>query len=140
LIAFDVPAYDGVDIREQPLRVRKAMPKKLLARSHRRSGVWHAGDHCGGTREERHRRGKSFGRIPELGGTSRPVSRSGLGGMLGLEIPEMFVEYSRLYDLTVVPVPEGDHIDQRYAETIIFGLPFQRKQPVEIAADTIVVA
>jgi bifunctional non-homologous end joining protein LigD len=33
LIAFDALAYDGVDIRPQPLRVRKAVLKKLLARS-----------------------------------------------------------------------------------------------------------
>ena len=33
LIAFDLLAYDGVDVREQPLRVRKALLKKLLGRS-----------------------------------------------------------------------------------------------------------
>jgi nucleotide-binding universal stress UspA family protein len=66
---------------------------------------------------------------------------------LASKIPEMFVEYSRLYDLTIVPVPVGDHVHQWYAETIIFGsgrptiiLPFHRKQGVEVAANTIVIA
>jgi hypothetical protein len=66
---------------------------------------------------------------------------------LASKIPEMFVEYSRLYDLTIVPVPVGDHVDQWYAESIIFGsgrptiiLPFHRKQGVEVAANTIVIA
>ena len=37
------------------------------------------------------------------------------------EVPEVFVEYARLRDLTIVPVPEGDYVDQWYAESIIFG-------------------
>jgi nucleotide-binding universal stress UspA family protein len=35
------------------------------------------------------------------------------------QVPMLFVEYARLRDLTVVPVPES--YDQWYAETIIFG-------------------
>jgi len=34
-------------------------------------------------------------------------------------VPDLLVEYARLRDLTVVPVPEG--YDQWYAETVIFG-------------------
>jgi hypothetical protein len=32
------------------------------------------------------------------------------------EVPEVLIEYSRLRDLTIVPVPEGDYFDQWYAE------------------------
>ena len=32
------------------------------------------------------------------------------------EVPDVFVEYARLRDLTIVPVPEGDYVDQWYAE------------------------
>lgn len=34
-------------------------------------------------------------------------------------VPDLLVEYARLRDLTVIPVPEG--YDQWYAETVIFG-------------------
>lgn len=34
-------------------------------------------------------------------------------------VPDLLVEYARLRDLTIVPVPEG--YDQWYAETVIFG-------------------
>src|SRR5215813_1555027 len=51
------------------------------------------------------------------------------------QVPDVFIEYARLRDLTIVPVPEGDYIDQWYAESIIFGsgrptivLPYTRKQ------------
>jgi nucleotide-binding universal stress UspA family protein len=51
------------------------------------------------------------------------------------EVPDVFIEYARLRDLTIVPVPEGDYIDQWYAESIIFGsgrptvvLPHTRKR------------
>ena len=37
------------------------------------------------------------------------------------EVPEVLIEYARLRDLTIVPVPEGHHFDQWYAESIIFG-------------------
>ena len=36
-------------------------------------------------------------------------------------IPDLFVDYVRLRDLTIVPVPEGDYRDQWYAESFIFG-------------------
>ena len=35
------------------------------------------------------------------------------------EVPDMFVEYARLRDLTIVSVPES--YDQWYAEAVIFG-------------------
>lgn len=38
---------------------------------------------------------------------------------LSSEVPEILVEYARLRDLAIVPVPES--YDQWYAETIIFG-------------------
>ncbi|PAY10619.1 universal stress protein UspA [Bradyrhizobium sp. UFLA03-84] len=38
---------------------------------------------------------------------------------LTFEVPNMLVEYARLRDLTIVPVPES--YDQWYAEAIIFG-------------------
>ena len=37
------------------------------------------------------------------------------------EVPHVFIDYARLRDLTIVSVPEGDYIDQWYAESIIFG-------------------
>jgi nucleotide-binding universal stress UspA family protein len=65
---------------------------------------------------------------------------------LSAKIPDMFVEYARLYDLTIVAVPEGDYVDQWFAESVIFGsgrptiiLPFQRMRP-EVSADTVVIA
>jgi len=37
------------------------------------------------------------------------------------EVPDVLIEYARLKDLTIVPVPEGESFDQGYAESIIFG-------------------
>ena len=37
------------------------------------------------------------------------------------DVPELLIEYARLRDLTIVPVPEGDYFEQWYAELIIFG-------------------
>jgi nucleotide-binding universal stress UspA family protein len=61
------------------------------------------------------------------------------------EVPELLVEYSRLRDLTIVPVPEGDYLHQWYAESVIFGsgrptvvLPHRRKR--SFALDTVIVA
>jgi nucleotide-binding universal stress UspA family protein len=61
------------------------------------------------------------------------------------EVPELLVEYSRLRDLTIVPVPEGDYLHQWYAESVIFGsgrptvvLPHGRKR--SFALDTVIVA
>jgi nucleotide-binding universal stress UspA family protein len=63
------------------------------------------------------------------------------------EVPEVLIEYSRLRDLTIVPVPEGNYFDQRYAESIIFGsgrptvvLPHTRKRTGSFALDTVIVA
>lgn len=38
---------------------------------------------------------------------------------LTFEVPELLVDYAKLRDLTIVPVPES--YDQWYAETVIFG-------------------
>jgi nucleotide-binding universal stress UspA family protein len=61
------------------------------------------------------------------------------------EVPELLVEYSRLRDLTVVPMPEGDYLHQWYAESVIFGsgrpmvvLPHERKR--SFVLDTVIVA
>jgi nucleotide-binding universal stress UspA family protein len=61
------------------------------------------------------------------------------------EVPELLVEYSRLRDLTIVPVPEGGYLHQWYAESVIFGsgrptvvLPHGRKR--SFALDTVIVA
>ena len=37
------------------------------------------------------------------------------------EAPDVLVEHARLRDLTIVPVAEGDLLQQGYAELIIFG-------------------
>jgi nucleotide-binding universal stress UspA family protein len=62
------------------------------------------------------------------------------------EVPGVLVDYARLRDLTVVPVPERDHIGSWYAESIIFGsglptmiLPEARKRP-DFALNSVVVA
>ena len=61
------------------------------------------------------------------------------------EAPDLFIEYARLRDLTIVPVPPGNHVEQWYAESIIFGsgrpiviLPHARKRA--FALDTVIVA
>jgi nucleotide-binding universal stress UspA family protein len=66
---------------------------------------------------------------------------------LASEIAELLVEYARLRDLTIVPISKGDYVEQRYAESIIFGsgrptliLPRPRKPPGAFALDTVVVA
>jgi nucleotide-binding universal stress UspA family protein len=37
------------------------------------------------------------------------------------EVPDLLVQYARLRDLTLIPLPEGDYVDQWYAESVIFG-------------------
>lgn len=61
------------------------------------------------------------------------------------EVAEMFVEYARLRDMTIIPVPEGDFIDQWYAEAVIFGsgrptvvMPHVTRRPPSLG--TVVVA
>jgi nucleotide-binding universal stress UspA family protein len=63
------------------------------------------------------------------------------------EVPNVFIEYARLRDLTIVPVPEGDYIDQWYAESVIFGsgrptviLPHTRKRTESFTLNTVIVA
>lgn len=63
------------------------------------------------------------------------------------EAPGVLVEYARLRDLTIVPVPVGDYFDQWYAEVIIFGsghptlvLPHTRKRAGAFALDVVAVA
>jgi nucleotide-binding universal stress UspA family protein len=63
------------------------------------------------------------------------------------EVPDLFIEYAKLRDITIVPVPEGKHFDQWYAESIIFGsgrptliLPHTRKRTGAFALDTVAVA
>ena len=64
-----------------------------------------------------------------------------------MEVPEILVEYARLRDLTILPVPKGDDFDQWYAESIIFGsgrptliIPREWKRRVPFRIDTAVVA
>jgi nucleotide-binding universal stress UspA family protein len=63
------------------------------------------------------------------------------------EVPELLIEYSRLRDLTILPMAEGDYLDQWYAESVIFGsgrptviLPHERKRTGSFALDTLIVA
>ena len=63
------------------------------------------------------------------------------------EVPDVLIEYARLRDLTIVPVPEGEHVDQWYAKSIIFGsgrptlvVPQTRKRAGAFALGTVVVA
>jgi nucleotide-binding universal stress UspA family protein len=65
---------------------------------------------------------------------------------LTFEVPSVLVDYARLRDLTLVSIPEGEHVSRWYAETIIFGsglptmvLPEVRKRP-EFALNTVIVA
>ena len=63
------------------------------------------------------------------------------------EVPEIFVEYARLRDLTIVPVPQGAAFDQWYAESLVFGsgrptlvIPYEWKRRVPFRLETAVVA
>jgi nucleotide-binding universal stress UspA family protein len=63
------------------------------------------------------------------------------------EVAGILVEYAQLKDMTIVPVPEEDQVDQRYAESIIFGsgrptvvLPHTRKRPAPFTLDTVILA
>jgi nucleotide-binding universal stress UspA family protein len=62
------------------------------------------------------------------------------------EVPGVLVDYARLHDLTIVPVPARDHIGSWYAEAIVFGsglptiiLPEARRSS-DFALNTVVVA
>jgi len=37
------------------------------------------------------------------------------------DVPDIIVDYARLHDLCIMPVPSGEMIDQWYAEAVIFG-------------------
>jgi nucleotide-binding universal stress UspA family protein len=63
------------------------------------------------------------------------------------QVPDVLVEYARLRDLTVVPVPEDDSLQHAYAESIIFGsgrptliTPHARKHAGHFELNTVVVA
>ena len=63
------------------------------------------------------------------------------------EACDVLIEYARLRDLTIVPVPDGDSLQRAYAEGIIFGsgrpvliTPQERKRPAEFKLDTVVIA
>ncbi|MEZ5765601.1 MAG: universal stress protein [Xanthobacteraceae bacterium] len=61
------------------------------------------------------------------------------------EIPERLAEYARLKDLTILPVPAGDGLDDWYAESIIFGsgrptLLLPREWKKRVPFETVVVA
>jgi nucleotide-binding universal stress UspA family protein len=63
------------------------------------------------------------------------------------EVPNLFIEYAMLRDLTIVPVPVGRLVAPWYAEAIIFGsgrptliLPHIRKRAGAFALDTVAVA
>ncbi|MFZ5734704.1 MAG: universal stress protein [Pseudomonadota bacterium] len=63
------------------------------------------------------------------------------------EVPLTFAEYARFRDLTILPVPETDMLDQWYAETIIFEsgrptliVPHDWKKRARVKLETAVVA
>jgi nucleotide-binding universal stress UspA family protein len=67
------------------------------------------------------------------------------------EVPGVLADHARLYDLVIVPMPEGDHVSQFdaqwYAETIIFGsghptiiMPQTGEAGSAVALDTIILA
>jgi nucleotide-binding universal stress UspA family protein len=63
------------------------------------------------------------------------------------EVPNLFIEYAMLRDLTIVPVPVDKLVAHWYAEAIIFGsgrptliLPHIRKRAGAFALDTVAVA
>lgn len=63
------------------------------------------------------------------------------------DVPNVIVDYARLHDLSIVPVPSGELIDQWYAEAVIFGagrpvmvMPQVRQTGRPFSLDTAVVA
>jgi nucleotide-binding universal stress UspA family protein len=63
------------------------------------------------------------------------------------EVHDLFIEYAKLRDLTIVPVLEGEYVDQWHAEAIIFGsgrptliVPHTRKRAGAFALDMVAVA
>ena len=63
------------------------------------------------------------------------------------DVPDVLTAAARLRDLTLVPVPVGDMIDQWFAEAIIFGsgrptmiLPHERKRRGAVSLDVAIVA
>ena len=63
------------------------------------------------------------------------------------EAPDILVDYARLRDLTILPFPGGDYLDQWYAEEILFRsgrpmilLPQQWKRRSSARFETVVIA
>lgn len=63
------------------------------------------------------------------------------------EVPDIFVDYARLRDLTIVPIPDADSVNRWYAESLIFGsgrpivvLPDRPMWDRAVRLDTVVVA
>lgn len=63
------------------------------------------------------------------------------------DVPDTLVQYARFRDLTILPVPQGDDLDQWYAESIMFGsgrpalvIPPEWKRRTPFQLDTAVVA
>lgn len=63
------------------------------------------------------------------------------------EVPDVFTGLARLRDLTLVPVPTGDFIDQWYAEAVIFGagrpvmiLPHRRQRTAPFKLGSVMIA
>lgn len=63
------------------------------------------------------------------------------------DVPYRLAEYARFSDLTLVPVPEGDFVDQWYAESIIFGagravviMPYTRRTERPVSLNTVAIA
>ena len=66
---------------------------------------------------------------------------------LTTEAPDILIEYARLRDFTIVPVPDVELSDQWYAESIVFDsgrptfvIPHARKRAGAFTPDTVVVA
>jgi nucleotide-binding universal stress UspA family protein len=63
------------------------------------------------------------------------------------KLPSVMVEYARLYDLTITPVPDGDTLRHAYAQDIIFGsgrpvllTPEERRRDRGFQLNTVVIA
>src|SRR6516165_4111205 len=105
------------------------------------------GDGRGRDQKKCNQRTATAGGLPRCGREKRGLPGANIVHCLTSEVPNVFIEYARLRDLTIVPVPEGDYIDQWYAESVIFGsgrptviLPHTRKRTESFALNTVIVA
>lgn len=64
-----------------------------------------------------------------------------------MDVPGMLAKYARFRDLTILPVPEAEALEQWYAETVIFEsgrptliVPFEWKKRTTFKLETVVVA